>query len=114
MEKKRFSSGENGFVERRHLFFGQRRSVVEARKNIFTCDGGKSGQERFNTVAVGKHADDLVNGNARAANAGLAVADSWVNGNALVYVSKMAEANASFKRAETRHNRLACLNHRRR
>ncbi len=52
---------------------------IKAGKNIFTCDCGKSGHERFNTVAVGRHADDLVNGNASVANARLAMADSWVN-----------------------------------
>jgi len=93
--------GKNGVVERCHLFLGQRRGVVEARQDIVTFDCGKSGQKFFNAIAIGEHADDLMNGNARATNAGLAVADSWVNGNTLVHGCKMAEANVSFKSTET-------------
>jgi hypothetical protein len=60
-------------------------TFFEARQNVLACDGGISSQEVVDAVAVSKHADNLVHGNARASDTCLAVANRWVNGNAFAH-----------------------------
>ena len=93
--------GRSGGVQRGHLVFGQRGGVLEAGKNILTRDRWIRGQKGVNAVPVREHPNDVMNRDARAADAGLAVADPWVNRNASVHAPKRSETVSRSKRVKT-------------
>jgi hypothetical protein len=63
------------------LFFSQFGCIVEASHDISPLESRILGEQFIDGVAVSEHADDLVDGNAGALDAGLAVADGRVNGD---------------------------------
>jgi hypothetical protein len=66
-------------IDGSYLFFRKIGGVFQTCQDVFSRQGGILAQKVFHAVAIGQHADQLMNRNSRALHAGLAVADIRIN-----------------------------------
>src|SRR5438477_2593443 len=79
------SWGEHDIIQRGHLLLGKGGGVVEAGQNVLAGDRRIRAKQSLDTVSVREHPNDLVNRNARAPDAGLAVTDFRVNRDSIIH-----------------------------
>ena len=73
--------------------------VDEAGQNIFASERRIGAEEIVDAVAVSEHANNLMHRDASPGDAGLPVADSWLNRNSFIHAGNVSENPPGLKRA---------------